>query len=144
MTAPGEVTTPESPFERRLATFIGPRWATYRRKFRPFLEEPTFVPTWNWSAALATEYWFLYRKMYLWFAVFFFVPTVAVQWLWGDAVTLEAVTAPENEQLRLIIIGVQISSRLAAGGIARDNCDRATLGGPAGSGREVEAEPTLA
>jgi hypothetical protein len=105
-------------FEEGLARFIGPRWDTYRRKFAPFFAEPSFTPTWNWSAALGTEFWFLYRKMYLWFAVFFFVPTMVVQWLWGGEINLEAVTAPENTQLRLIIVGVQISSRLAAGGIA--------------------------
>jgi len=105
-------------FEQGLARFIGPRWATYRRKFAPFFEEPAFVPTWNWAAAIGTEFWFLYRKMYLWFAVFFFVPTFAMQWLWNGELTLEAVMAPENGQLRLLIMGVQLSSRLAAGGIA--------------------------
>ena len=108
----------ETPFERHLAEFVGPRWATYRRKFRPFLEDATFVPTWNWAAALGTEFWFLYRKMYLWFAVFFFVPSFVVQWLWGEPLTVEAVAAPENTQLRLITLAVQLSSRLAAGGIA--------------------------
>jgi hypothetical protein len=114
----GAPTAMASRLEQGLALFVGPRWATYRRKFAPFFEEPAFTPTWNWAAAIGTEFWFLYRKMYLWFAVFFFVPTLAIQWLWGDQVSLEAVTAPANTQLRLIIVGVQLSSRLAAGGIA--------------------------
>lgn len=108
-----------SEFERRVGLFVGPRWeSTYRRKFASFFEDASFVPTWNWSAAMFTEFWFLYRKMYLWFAVFFFVPTFALQWLWGDALTLEAVMAPENDRLRLLVLSVQVSTRLAAGGIA--------------------------
>ncbi len=115
MTAP----VVESEFERRVGLFIGPRWEkSYRRKFRPFFEDASFVPTWNWAAAFGTEYWFLYRKMYLWFAMFFFLPTVVVQWLWGDAVSFEAITDPANERLRLIVLSVQASTRIAAGGIA--------------------------
>lgn len=119
MTAPtGMPSAAGERFEQGLATFVGPRWETYRRKFAPFREDASFVPTWNWAAAIGTEFWFLYRKMYLWFAVFFFLPTMVVQWLWRDQITLESVMAPENTQLRLIIVAVQLSSRLAAGGIA--------------------------
>ncbi len=108
-----------SEFERRVGLFVGPRWEqSYRKKFAQFFADASFVPTWNWSAAFFTEYWFLYRKMYLWFAVFFFLPTFVLQWLWGDALTLEAVMAPENGRLRLLVLSVQASTRLAAGGIA--------------------------
>lgn len=108
-----------SEFERRVGLFVGPRWTqSYQKKFAQFFEDASFVPTWNWSAAIFTEFWFLYRKMYLWFAVFFFVPTFVLQWLWGDALTLEAVMAPENDRLRLLVLSVQASTRLAAGGIA--------------------------
>jgi hypothetical protein len=105
-------------FERRLALFIGPRWPRYRQKFQPFLQDASFVPTWNWAAALGTEYWFLYRKMYLWFAIFFFVPTWVLQWLWGQPLTPEAMLAPENDRLRLLMLALQLSQRLAAGGVA--------------------------
>lgn len=108
-----------SEFERRVGLFVGPRWTqSYQKKFAQFFEDASFVPTWNWSAAIFTEFWFLYRKMYLWFAVFFFVPTFVLQWLWGDALTFEAVMAPENDRLRLLVLSVQASTRLAAGGIA--------------------------
>jgi hypothetical protein len=117
--APARVNASANPeFERRLALFIGPRWPRYQRKFRPFLADASFVPTWNWAAALGTEYWFLYRKMYLWFAVFFFVPTWVLQWLWGQPLTPEAVLAPENDRLRLLMLALQVSQRLAAGGVA--------------------------
>ena len=105
-------------FERRLGLFIGPRWSRYQRKFQPFLQDASFVPTWNWAAAFGTEYWFLYRKMYLWFAIFLFVPTWTLQWLWGEPMTPAAIMAPENERLRLLALALQLSQRLAAGGIA--------------------------
>ena len=62
--------------ETEMAVFIGRKWErTYRRKFAPFLEDSSFVPTWNWSAALsagiAMPFWFIYRKLYLVFAAFF-------------------------------------------------------------------------
>ncbi len=110
---------PPSEFETRLAIFIGPRWeSTYRRKLRPFLEDPAFTPTWNWAAALATPFWFLYRKMYLWFAVFVFVPGVVLQWLVPTEVQLtpENILEPQNRQLLLMRLAIQLSASLAAGG----------------------------
>ncbi len=110
-----------SDFEVRLAAFIGPRWeSSYRRKLRVFLDDPAFVPTWNWSAALATPYWFLYRKMYLWFAVFFFVPSLVLEWLVPGAsmLTPEAVRDPANQQMVLMLAAVHVSVRIAAGGVA--------------------------
>jgi hypothetical protein len=59
---------PDSPLDRQYAAFVGPRWATYRRKFAPFFEDARFQPTWNWAAALCTLFgplWFLYRKLYV-------------------------------------------------------------------------------
>lgn len=105
----------------RLALFIGPKYASvYRRKFQAFADDPRFVPTWNWSAAVAAPFWFIYRKMYLWFAVFFFVPSVVLQWLVPTvtAVTPESLMAPENRQALLMILAVQVSTRIAAGGVA--------------------------
>lgn len=73
---------PGSPADLQLAAFIGPRWAVYRRKFRPFFVDPRFTPTWNWSAALLSPPWFLYRKLYLPFALFATLPGIAFGLLW--------------------------------------------------------------
>lgn len=104
-----------------LAVFIGNKWEhTYRRKFAPFLEDPAFVPTWNWSAALATPIWFLYRKLYLAFATFFLLPNFAFVWFTRSEtiLTAENVFLPENRPLVLMTLAVQLSSAIAAGGTA--------------------------
>ncbi len=103
-----------------LAVFIGRKWEnTYRRKFAPFLEDPAFVPTWNWSAAL-TPFWFLYRKLYLTFAIFFIVPGFAFRWLTGSdtILTMQNIQLPENQPLVLMNFAVYLSSGIAAGGTA--------------------------
>ena len=53
----------EQPSDADMGAFIGPKWdKVYRRKMAPFFEEASFVPTWNWSAAIAfPPAWFLYR-----------------------------------------------------------------------------------
>ena len=107
--------------EERLAAYVGPKWeTTYRRKLAPFLEDPTFVPTWNWSAALASPAWFLYRKLYLPFFIFFLLPGAAFRWLTGSdqPVTLESMSRPENAWLQTMGMAVYVSSALAAGGSA--------------------------
>ncbi len=105
--------------ENELAVFIGNKWErTYRRKFAPFLEDASFVPTWNWSAAIATPFWFLYRKLYLAFAAFFILPSFAFRWLTGSdtVLTLQNVQSPENQSLVLMNLAVYVSSVIAAGG----------------------------
>jgi hypothetical protein len=107
--------------EREFALYIGQKWdGTYRRKFRPFLEDASFVPTWNWSAAFVPPLWFLYRKLYLGFAVFFILPGFAVRWLTGsDAVlTMQTMQLPENQSLVWMSMAVLLSSSIAAGGTA--------------------------
>ena len=104
-----------------LALFIGRKWeGTYRRKFAPFLEDSSFVPTWNWSAALATPFWFLYRKLYLVFFAFFLLPGLAFRWLTGSEtlLTMQNVQQPENQSLLLMNVAVYVSSVIAAGGTA--------------------------
>jgi hypothetical protein len=116
MRAPGA-----SEFEARMGAFIGPRWEkSYRKKLAVFVDDPSFVPTWNWSAFFALPFWFLYRKMYLWFAAFFFVPTALLNWLVPDATTLtpDDLLKPENQQALLMIAAVQLSARIAAGGVS--------------------------
>lgn len=111
--------------ETRLAAYFGPKWDTvYRRKLAPFLEDPAFVPTWNWSAALlslVTPAWFLYRKLYLPFVLFFLAPPLALSLLLDGAVmpqTVSEMTKPENQGLINLVAAVQFSTALAAGGTA--------------------------
>jgi hypothetical protein len=111
-------------FEERLAVFIGPRWeSSYQHKLRPFLEDASFVPSWNWPAALATlmvPVWFVYRKMYWWFLVFAVFPGLVLGWLLPDIAALgpRELLEPENEQALLVFLGVKLSTMLAAGGVA--------------------------
>lgn len=111
--------------EERLAAYIGAKWeGTYRRKLAPFLEDPTFVPTWNWSAAVVQlmlpSAWFLYRKLYFPFAIFFLVPGIALRLLTDSAVpqTMADLLKPENQWLLSMMGAVNFSSALAAGGTA--------------------------
>ncbi|MCA0374942.1 MAG: hypothetical protein LCH84_04695 [Gemmatimonadetes bacterium] len=136
--APEENTPPELPrwarkparmdvlSEERMAAYFGePKWTqVYRRKLAPFLEDATFVPTWNWSAALAAlvipPIWFLYRKLYLPFALFLLVPGLAFRALAGRAIpaTRSELLAAENSGLALLVLAVQVSAAIAAGGTA--------------------------
>lgn len=108
--------------EAYLAAYIGPRWdSVYRRKLQPFLEDASFVPTWNWSAALFGPLWFMYRKLYLQFAVFFLAPLVAFRLLVADAVvpqTVQEMMQPENQYLVNMAAAVRVSLAIAAGGTA--------------------------
>jgi hypothetical protein len=51
--------------------FLGPNADAYLPKFTRFAPggRETFVATWHWPAFLATFWWFLYRKLYLWFGL---------------------------------------------------------------------------
>lgn len=107
--------------DEALEVFIGPKWeSTYKRKLASFREDPTFVPTWNWSAALVPAMWFLYRKLYLAFAAFVIIPSLAFRWITGSDLQMTATTlqAPENEWLITMQFGVLLSTMLAAGGTA--------------------------
>jgi len=106
--------------EARMAAFIGPRWEVYQRKFAPFLEDPAFVPTWNWGAALFQSAWFLYRKLYLAAFAFMLGPGLAFRLLTGSdtQLTMTELQKPENEGLLLMQLGVGISAIIASGGIA--------------------------
>jgi hypothetical protein len=111
--------------EARLSAYVGAKWeSTYKRKLAPFLEDPTFVPTWNWSAAvvqiLLPSAWFLYRKLYFPFAIFFLVPSIALRLLTDAAVpnTMADLLKPENQWLLTMMGAVNLSSAIAAGGTA--------------------------
>ncbi len=117
--APAPWQKPTGDFEARLAAFIGPRWEdTYERKLRPFITDPAFVPTWNWAAALLSPFWFLYRKLYLWFAVFYLVPGAVMRWLvpTDRPLTPDTMFLPENQQLLVMTVAMFVSSSIAAGG----------------------------
>jgi len=108
--------------EDRMQAYFGPKWEkSYRKKLAPFFEDPSFVPTWNWPAAIAfPPAWFLYRKLYVPFTVFFLVPGFVFRWLTGSDTpqTVAELSKPENEWLQLMSVAVFVSSSLAAGGTA--------------------------
>jgi Protein of unknown function (DUF2628) len=66
--------------------FIGPNAERYLEQFKKFGTEqsPKFALTWNWPAFLFISFlWFLYRKMYLYAAVYAIGPMVSA-YLTGD------------------------------------------------------------
>jgi hypothetical protein len=125
--APG-APAPGSPADQQLGAFIGPRWPTYRRKFRPFFEDARFTPTWNWAAALLSPAWFLYRKLYVPFALFAMLPSLAFALLWrsGELPVREVPspfpgggTVPTlTRDAMLLAAGVFVSVSILAGGTA--------------------------
>ena len=119
---------PGSPADQLLAAFVGPRWATYRRKFTPFFEDARFTPTWNWAAALLSPFWFLYRKLYLPFVFFALAPGLAVSLLFGGELPVRQVPNPLpggggpvttlTPDAALVALGVLVSVAILAGGTA--------------------------
>lgn len=105
--------------DERLAAFIGPRWPTYERKFVQFREDPSFVPTWNWSAAFFQAAWFLYRKLYLAAFAIILIPGMVFRLLTGanTQLTLTELQKPENEGLLLMQVAIMLSTVIASGGI---------------------------
>jgi hypothetical protein len=70
----------------RLRDFIGPNADRYLEQFKKFgsVQSPRFALTWNWPAFLFVSFlWFLYRKMYLYAAVYAIGPMVST-YLTGD------------------------------------------------------------
>ena len=105
--------------DEELAAFIGPRWEpTYKRKLAPFRDDPSFVPTWNWAAFLFPNLWFLYRKLYLAFAVFLLIGMLVVPMVLGsdNPLTFEELRKPENAWFLRAYFAIEVSVRLAAGG----------------------------
>ncbi|GAB4241826.1 MAG: hypothetical protein OHK0028_20420 [Deltaproteobacteria bacterium] len=83
-------TTPPSAEE--LTAYIGPKADVYLPRFERFARTgaPRFEWSWNWPAALAGMWWYLYRKMYAWALVDFAVSallgwTFFVPLLWSAA-----------------------------------------------------------
>lgn len=67
-------------------TFIGPNADRYLEQFKKFGTEqsPKFALSWNWPAFLFISFlWFLYRKMYLYAAVYAIGPMIST-YLTGD------------------------------------------------------------
>lgn len=72
--------------ERLWREFIGPNADRYLEQFRKFTAGPTprFALTWNWPAFLFDPFlWFLYRKMYLYAAIYAIGPVISA-YLTGD------------------------------------------------------------
>ena len=70
----------------RWRDFIGPNADRYLEQFKKFgsPQSPRFALTWNWPAFLFISFlWFLYRKMYLYAAVYAIGPMVST-YLTGD------------------------------------------------------------
>ena len=120
--------TPGSPADLQLGAFIGPRWTTYRRKFRPFFEDGHFTPTWNWAAALLLPAWFLYRKLYLPFVFFSMLPGLGFALLWRSGempfrqvpnpITGVGTVDTLTEQGQIVMLAVVLSTAVLAGGTA--------------------------
>ena len=74
------------PDEHLWRQFIGPHADRYLKYFKKFGlgEEPKFALTWNWPAFLYISFlWFLYRKMYVYAAVYALGPMIST-YLTGD------------------------------------------------------------
>ncbi len=103
-----------------MRAFIGPKWdEPYKRKLAPFFEDPAFVPTWNWSAFLATPLWFLYRKLYFAFILFMFAPGIALSIVLGPEARLPITadpTDPEVIRTAITVFSFTLSGMIAAGG----------------------------
>lgn len=124
---PAGAPAPGSPADQLLAAFVGPRWATYRRKFTPFFEDARFTPTWNWAAALLSPAWFLYRKLYIPFVFFAVAPSVGFSLLLGGELPTQQVPSPFPgggqvttlaPDASLVALGVFVSCAILAGGTA--------------------------
>jgi len=77
---------PVNPDEHLWHQFIGPHADRYLKHFKKFGlgEEPKFALTWNWPAFLYISFlWFLYRKMYVYAAVYALGPMIST-YLTGD------------------------------------------------------------
>jgi len=82
---------PSSPLAaEEVNAYVGPRADRYRPRFDRFTRTGTarFEFSWNWPAAFAGMWWYLYRKMYAW-ALLDFALSVLFGWtlfvpiLWG-------------------------------------------------------------
>jgi len=74
------------PDEHLWRQFIGPYADQYLKHFKKFGlgEKPKFALTWNWPAFLYISFlWFLYRKMYMYAAVYALGPMIST-YLTGD------------------------------------------------------------
>ena len=96
----------------RWRDFIGPNADRYLEQFKKFgsPQSPRFALTWNWPAFLFISFlWFLYRKMYLYAAVYAIGPMVST-YLTGD-MTSGMVWSVVAERRRIMsIIGIAVST----------------------------------
>lgn len=61
--------------EQLLEAFVGDNSGFYMQKWL-VMDKTGSKTSWNWPAALITSYWLLYRKMYIYFLIYFAVTIV--------------------------------------------------------------------
>ncbi|MFH1057158.1 MAG: zinc ribbon domain-containing protein [Pseudomonadota bacterium] len=70
---PGVGPDPAAPAisEAEWRAFLGPKAELYLARFARFSAggQDAFAATWHWPGFFATAWWFLYRKLYLWFGL---------------------------------------------------------------------------
>lgn len=109
--------------EERMAAYVGPRWeSTYRRKLSGFFADPAFSVSWNWAAFVVGPLWFLYRKLYLAFILFFAASQALSSYLLvgidRQALSAQALSSPEGKPTLMILLGLSFTIHLAAAGTA--------------------------
>ncbi|MBC8088640.1 MAG: DUF2628 domain-containing protein [Phycisphaerae bacterium] len=108
--------------EDRMAAYIGPRWeSTYRRKLTGFFADPAFTVSWNWAAFVVGPLWFLYRKLYLAFSLFFLASQSLYSYLlmgFDPAQLGAGLTNPANRPALITVVGLTFAIHLASAGTA--------------------------
>lgn len=101
----------------QLAAFIGPKWEdTYRHKLAAFREDASFVPTWNWSAALLTPIWLMYRKLYLGLGIYVLASLLAGPLIVGPDAAMDPASLVDNPRLAALLYSIRLSLGIAFGG----------------------------
>ena len=116
-----QVATPFS--DARMAAYIGPRWeSSYRQKLAGFFADPAFSVSWNWAAFFVGPMWFLYRKLYLAFGIFWVASQVlGARVLAGidrESLSAEALSTPEGKPILMMLAGIYLTIHLASAGTA--------------------------
>ena len=100
-TAPSSSSSGARPFdEEAWRTYVGPRNTNfYLPRFRAFAAGGS-AAGWHWPAFLATSYWLLYRKMWLYAVGYWTIPYLLVL----ASVALIAGTGAENEVVHWLLV----------------------------------------
>lgn len=93
--------SPPSPLTpEEVRAYVGPKADVYRPRFEKFVRAgaPRFALSWNWPAAMAGMWWYLYRKMYVW-ALADFAVSVLLGWTFFVPLLWSAVRAVTGDYL---------------------------------------------